>query len=106
MPQGGCLQVRMRHGTDWRSGSRCVRIAIADNGSGIPAETRRRIFEPFFTTKDGVGTGLGLWVASEIVEKHGGTIRLKSRADAGHNGSVFSIVLPYPAADAGSSVAT
>jgi two-component system, NtrC family, sensor kinase len=56
-----------------------VRVAIEDDGPGIPPETMSRIFDPFFTTKGkGEGTGLGLSIAHKIVEKHGGTIRVES----------------------------
>ncbi|MEO5768044.1 MAG: ATP-binding protein [Polyangia bacterium] len=56
-----------------------VRIAIQDDGPGIPADSMSRIFEPFFTTKGkGEGTGLGLSIAHKIVEKHGGRIRVES----------------------------
>jgi len=54
-------------------------------------ETLRRIFEPFFTTKDINGTGLGLWVSLEIVQKHGGMVKVRSRAGAG---TIFSIFFP------------
>jgi signal transduction histidine kinase len=56
-----------------------VQVAIQDGGPGIPADVLPRIFEPFFTTKGkGEGTGLGLSISHRIVEKHGGTIRVKS----------------------------
>jgi len=56
-----------------------VQVAIQDAGPGIPADVLPRIFEPFFTTKGkGEGTGLGLSITHRIVEKHGGTIRVKS----------------------------
>jgi PAS domain S-box-containing protein len=71
-----------------------VRITVSDNGRGIPATILRHIFEPFFTTKDKVGTGLGLWVSQQIVEKHGGTIRVRSCSDGLRRGTTFSIVLP------------
>jgi PAS domain S-box-containing protein len=71
-----------------------VRVTVADNGSGIPPSTRRHIFEPFFTTKDAVGTGLGLWVSEQIVEKHGGTIQVRSRSDGLWRGTTFSVLLP------------
>jgi signal transduction histidine kinase len=71
-----------------------VRVTIADNGSGITAESMTHIFEPFFTTKKDTGTGLGLWLSYSIVQKHGGWIRVRSRANQGHSGTIFSIFLP------------
>ncbi len=53
-------------------------IAIEDNGIGIPPERMNRVFDPFFTTKEEVGTGIGLWVTKELVEKNGGSISLSS----------------------------
>jgi PAS domain S-box-containing protein len=94
MADGGSLQVRAATGRDWSDGREGVRITVADNGTGIPRENLRRIFEPFFTTKKDTGTGLGLWVSRGIVQKHGGSIRVRSRADGGSTGTVFSIFLP------------
>jgi signal transduction histidine kinase len=71
-----------------------VRITVADNGKGIPPDTREHIFEPFVTTKGTVGTGLGLWVSQQIIDKHRGTIRVRSRSDGLPRGTTFSIVLP------------
>jgi signal transduction histidine kinase len=71
-----------------------TRITVADAGAGISTANQSRIFEPFFTTKKAVGTGLGLWVSSEIVQKHQGRIRLRSVEG---KGSVFSVFLPDPA---------
>ena len=72
-----------------------VRITIADSGGGITAEHKKNIFQPFFTTKSDVGTGLGLWITRGIVEKHGGTIRLKSKSADREHGTTFSIFLPF-----------
>ncbi len=59
-------------------------LAVEDNGCGIPEEYVDRIFEPFFTTKEETGTGIGLWVTKELVEKNGGSICLRSGlADSG-----------------------
>jgi len=77
-----------------------VRIAFMDTGRGIQPEICGHIFEPFFTTKGAVGTGLGLWVTRQIVEKHGGLIRVRSRAGGAASGTVFSVVLPVNASSA------
>jgi len=53
-------------------------LTVEDNGAGIPAANLQRIFDPFFSTKKEVGTGIGLWVTKEIVEKNGGTISVES----------------------------
>jgi signal transduction histidine kinase len=71
-----------------------VRLLVADNGSGIPAEVRGKIFEAFFTTKRDVGTGLGLWVTRNLVEKHGGTLRMRTSTDPAHHGTAFFIFFP------------
>jgi two-component system NtrC family sensor kinase len=63
-----------------------------DNGPGIPGEIGMDIFKPFFTTKDvGKGTGLGLFLCHEIVEKHGGSIEFENRKDGG---AKFSVKIP------------
>lgn len=67
-----------------------VEIAVADTGAGISAELVGHIFTPFFTTKKG-GTGLGLPVCKQIVEEHGGSIRVISKEG---EGSCFTIRLP------------
>lgn len=69
-----------------------VEIEISDSGSGIPEENLSRIFEPFFTTKRmGEGTGLGLYIARDIIERHNGDIKVESRVG---EGSRFIIKLP------------
>ncbi|MGC2245307.1 MAG: PAS domain S-box protein [Terriglobales bacterium] len=95
MDKQGSLEVRVGRGRDWHGGQEGVRVIVADNGSGIPSTDLRRIFEPFYTTKKDTGTGLGLWVSSGIVRKHGGSIRVRSRVDGQARGTVFSIFLPY-----------
>jgi PAS domain S-box-containing protein len=94
MAEKGSLQVRVATSHDWSSDRVGVRITVADNGSGIPREDLRHIFEPFYTTKLETGTGLGLWVSRGIVEKHGGTIRVRSRTSGISTGTVFLIFLP------------
>ena len=69
-----------------------IQITVADSGPGIPENQISRIFEPFFTTKEpGRGTGLGLSVCHQIVARHGGQIRVHSRAG---EGTTFTVVLP------------
>ena len=68
-------------------------IAIADDGEGMSAETRRRLFEPFHTTKPGQGTGLGLYITRSIVEAHGGTIEVDSTEGLGT--TVYVKLPPY-----------
>jgi PAS domain S-box-containing protein len=68
-------------------------VIIADNGSGITAEVQPHLFQPFFTTKGERGTGLGLWVSRGIINKHGGTISLKSDTSQGGHGTVASVFL-------------
>jgi PAS domain S-box-containing protein len=93
--EGGSLHVRVVAGHDWSNGREGIRITVADSGAGIPRENLERIFEPFYTTKKGRGTGLGLWVSSGIVRKHGGAIRVRSRSNGNGAGTIFSIFLPY-----------
>ncbi len=71
-------------------GSDVLRILVADNGSGIPAENLAQIFQPFFSTKKG-GTGLGLSICKKTIEAHGGTISVRSRTG---KGTTFTIRIP------------
>ena len=69
-----------------------MRIAVRDNGHGIPAEKIKEIFNPFFTTKPvGQGTGLGLSVSYGIIQEHGGSIEVDSEVGVG---TTFTITLP------------
>ena len=90
----GTIKLRVSTGAALNDGHRRVRVTVADNGKGINASSRQHLFEPFFTTKGTVGTGLGLWVSKQIVDKHGGTIRVRSSSDGVRRGTVLSVVLP------------
>lgn len=93
--EGGIVAVRVSLSRDWHKRQhKGVRIVVADNGSGIRPEHRKDIFEPFFTTKGSKGSGLGLCIARQIIEKHGGSIRLHSSVRPGTSGTAFSIFLP------------
>ena len=71
-------------------GSLCV--SVADTGHGIPGENLDRIFDPFFTTREGGGrTGLGLSIACDIVNRHKGSITVRSSPG---KGSTFTVRLP------------
>lgn len=72
-----------------------VHLVIQDSGGGIPKEIQDRIFEPFFTTKDvGSGTGLGLYIVKQEIDRHKGTIRVESKVG---EGTAFHIFLPLQA---------
>jgi signal transduction histidine kinase len=100
MPGGGTLTLRVRrgrgkpHGAAWSDG---IHIVVADNGTGMSEATRAKIFEAFFTTKSATGTGLGLWVSEEIIRKHGGTVRVRSRQGE-KSGTCFWMFFPDGAA--------
>ncbi len=97
MPDGGRLVLRARRSRDWSDPERLgVRFQVADTGSGMTPEVRKRIFEPFYTTKEVTGTGLGLWVSSEIVAKHKGSMRVRSRSEklGGQSGTIFELFFP------------
>jgi signal transduction histidine kinase len=94
----GRLLVRSRESTEWRTQRRGVILTFADTGFGIDPETMRRLYTAFFTTKGIAGTGLGLWVSAEIVERHQGRLRVRSRQKSGDSWTVFQLFLPYQAA--------
>lgn len=88
MPEGGTISISAEED----SGSRVVNLRVHDTGIGMDADTARRIFDPFFTTKeDGKGSGLGLYVAREIIEEHEGSIKVLSVEG---EGTTFLITLP------------
>lgn len=91
------ITVRVRDSSDRSTGALGIRVTIADQGHGMSDEVRGRIFEPFFTTKELTGTGLGLWVSSEILRNHHATIRVRSDYSAEKHGTVFSIFFPLDA---------
>jgi PAS domain S-box-containing protein len=94
-PRGATVRVETNSAVNPRNQeSTGVRISVADTGCGIRPDHLESIFEPFFTTKKDTGTGLGLWVSRELVEKQGGSLRVRSRASDERSGTVFSIFLP------------
>ncbi|MHC4547808.1 MAG: hybrid sensor histidine kinase/response regulator [Planctomycetota bacterium] len=90
MPDGGTLSLEA-HETQLE-GLPAARIVVRDTGSGMDTETLDKVFDPFFTTKEGGrGTGLGLYMAYRVIERHGGTIDIFSRPGGG---TAVEIVLP------------
>jgi signal transduction histidine kinase len=88
MPGGGTLSVSV---SDGEGG---VALTIEDDGVGIAATDLPRVFDAFFTTRMTVGTGIGLFVAKQFVEGHGGRISIESRKDAEGHGTVVRVFLP------------
>lgn len=95
MTDSGCVSVKIANSREWRNADRLgVRATIFDSGSGIDPAIKPRLFEPFYTTKTDIGTGLGLWLAKELVQKHGGSISVRSSIRTGSSGTAFSVFLP------------
>ncbi len=90
-PNKGTIVIRTRPGRTGAANG--VRITVADTGSGIDPALKSKIWEPFFTTKKDIGTGLGLWVSKQIMEKHAGSIRFRSS----RKGTLFVLFLPATA---------
>ena len=96
--EGGQLFLRTREGSDKTTGRNGLVFTIADTGPGMIRETSLRIFEAFFTTKGVSGTGLGLWISRDIVERHKGHIGMRSSQRPNRHGTIFTVFLPYDAA--------
>ena len=92
---GGRLILACRD-TRLPSGFKGVRVTIADTGTGIAPDALNRIFEPFYTTKGIGGTGLGLWIIQELIEKIGGTIRVRSSIKPGEKWHRLRLMLSPP----------
>jgi PAS domain S-box-containing protein len=99
MPAGGVLTVSVE---DAKSSPDGIVLAIEDNGVGIAADDLPKVFDAFFTTRSAVGTGIGLFVAKQFVEGHGGQIEIQSRNDAENHGTVVRVFLPMLTAYDGS----
>jgi signal transduction histidine kinase len=90
MPGGGVLNISTRELV-----GQGIEILVRDNGTGISGENLDRVFEPFFSTKGQRGTGIGLWVARQLLEKRGGTINLDSSTEIPRTGTTVSVFLPF-----------
>lgn len=88
LSSGGQISIRISQQ------GKSIRIDVTDSGPGIEPACVGRLFEPFFTTKGERGTGLGLWVSCGIVQKHGGSIGVRSRFGGNLHGTRFTVLLP------------
>ena len=95
--EGGRLLIRTREATDWRSQRKGITLTFADTGTGMSPDVVANIYKAFYTTKGHMGTGLGLWISSEIVERHNGRLLVRSRQTPRNAGTVFQLFLPYQA---------
>jgi PAS domain S-box-containing protein len=89
MPRGGTLHICA---TSTANG---VETVVRDEGTGIPAAAAEKAFDAFYTTKGDLGTGLGLWVTRQLVEKRGGKINLASSTEPENSGTTVTIVIPF-----------
>jgi PAS domain S-box-containing protein len=92
---GGRLLLRSREATDWTTGRKGLTLTVADTGSGMPPLVLKRLFEAFFSTKGIGGTGLGLWVSKEIVDRHHGSLRVRSSTKENAHGTATALFLPF-----------
>ena len=92
MRHGGVLSISTRNVLGATSG---IEISIRDTGSGIAQEHLEHVFEPFFTTKGDLGTGIGLWVAKQLVERRGGQIAIVSSSTPGSSGTTVTLFIPF-----------
>lgn len=93
MSRGGLLTVST--GVITRPEGEGIEVTLRDTGGGIPPGQLERVFEPFFTTKGDVGTGVGLWVARQLISKRGGHITMTSSTQPGASGTEVKIFLPF-----------
>jgi PAS domain S-box-containing protein len=93
MPKSGKLSISIS--STMKLGAEGIQTIIGDTGCGISRSHLSKVFEPFFTTKDTLGTGIGLWVAKELVERHKGQISISSSTEPGGGGTVVLVYLPF-----------
>jgi len=99
MPRGGRLTIRLRPSRDWRDPAVLgMRVTFLDSGVGMDRATMQRMSEPFFTTKPETGTGLGMWVVGQLVERHRGQVRAWSTQRPESSATAISVFLPYASA--------
>jgi signal transduction histidine kinase len=91
MPGGGVLSIAVRDTTTPADG---VALNIADNGAGVAPDILPKVFDAFFTTRATVGTGIGLFIAKNFIEGHGGQISIESYTQPEKHGTTVRIFLP------------
>jgi PAS domain S-box-containing protein len=91
MPKGGTLSLSV---SDASSAGDGVVLTVADDGEGIGPKDLPKVFDAFFTTRTTVGTGIGLFVAKQFVEGHGGRISIESDNESEKNGTTARVSLP------------
>ena len=91
MPTGGQLSIAVE---DTDRPAPGIELAISDDGMGIAPDVLPKVFEAFFTTRLTVGTGIGLFIARQFVEGHGGEISITSQTDAEGHGTTVRVFLP------------
>jgi signal transduction histidine kinase len=93
-PEKGRIEILTKNGPE-KGGRRSIRIEIRDSGAGVPQSNIDKIFDPYFTTKHKSdmhdGTGLGLFIAHQNIQDHGGTIEVKSKVN---EGTTFVLTIP------------
>ncbi|MBV8114077.1 MAG: CHASE3 domain-containing protein [Silvibacterium sp.] len=92
--KGGRIRIRIEPVAAQELRSAGVVVEVWDSGPGVSEVARLKLFQPFFTTKGEHGTGLGLWVSSGIMQKHGGYIRISNSMDGDLRGACVSLYLP------------
>jgi signal transduction histidine kinase len=91
MQTGGVLSISVEDAAGAPDG---IVLTIQDNGVGITESDLPRVFEAFFTTHSTVGTGIGLFVAKQFIEDHGGRIEIESRQNGEDHGTTVRVFLP------------
>jgi signal transduction histidine kinase len=91
MPDGGTLSISVSDTTTPADG---VAVNVADNGVGIPPDVLPKVFDAFFTSRATVGTGIGLFIAKNFIEGHGGQISIESHTQPEEHGTTVRVFLP------------
>jgi len=91
MPAGGTLSLLVKDAERPADG---IVLEVTDEGIGIAADALPKVFDAFYTSRSTVGTGIGLFVAKQFVEGHGGRIEIQSETDGENHGTTVRVILP------------